>query len=500
MLRTGKFNLSDKQRTVSSRLKSEESLNTRIGREIRNRLKKHPDESGVHMIPNAHDAFTSRILLAQTAEKSLDIQYYIWKKDLTGTLMLKALLDAARRSVRIRLLLDDNGIYGLDHELTALGMHPCIEVRLFNPFFLRRAKWMGFLTNFQKLNRRMHNKSFTADNQASIVGGRNIGNEYFGAGSGLLFSDLDVLVIGNVVSSLSDDFDTYWNSSLSVPIEEVVATENKKQLNHVLHRIDNIAEAPDAAEYINIVQNSSFIRDFFAESLGMEWSKVRLVSDNPSKILNRSKPGQLLTEQIEKIIGWPRQEVTLVSPYFVPTKAGVKLFKEMVKSGVSVRILTNSLHATDVKVVHAGYEKRRRSLLKNGIKLYEMKRLADSQKSREQAGPLGSSGSSLHAKTFSVDGSRIFVGSLNFDPRSIDLNTEMGVVIESSVLAKEIRTIFDRRVLENSYEVLLQKNGHLKWIEKTEDGEIIYKREPKTGLLQFMAIRFLSKLPIEWLL
>ena len=489
-----------KQRVVTGRLTSEESFTTRIGREIRNRLHKHPDESGVYLLQEAHDAFASRILLAQTAEKTLDIQYYIWKKDLTGTLMFKALLDAADRGVRIRLLLDDNGINGLDDELSALDMNPGIEVRLFNPFYLRRAKRMGFLTNFQKLNRRMHNKSFIADNQASIVGGRNVGNEYFGTGTGQLFSDLDVLVIGQVLSDISEDFDIYWNSPLSVPVQDVVNKRDSSHLKQVINKINKIESVPGAEEYIRVIQNSNFIQDFFNANLGMEWANVRLVSDDPSKILNKNKPGQLLTEQIQRFIGKPQSDVTLVSPYFVPTKAGVKLFKRMVQNGVSVRILTNSLHATDVKVVHAGYEKRRKSLLKNGVRLFEMKRFTNIPRSRGKAGPFGSSGSSLHAKTFSVDGNRIFVGSLNFDPRSIDLNTEMGVVIESTVLAKKIQNIFDLRVLENSYEVLLQKNGRLKWVEQTEHGEIIYKREPKTGWLQFIAIRFLSRLPIEWLL
>lgn len=487
-------------RTPSERLEPDVSLNTRIGREIRDRLRKHPDESGVHLLQNAHDAFASRILLTRTAEKTLDIQYYIWKKDLTGMLMFQALLEAADRGVRIRLLLDDNGINGLDTELSALDQHPHIEVRLFNPFFLRRAKWTGFLTNFKKLNRRMHNKSFLTDNQAAIVGGRNIGNEYFGAGTGALFSDLDVLVIGRVVSEISGHFDIYWNSEFSVPIRHVVQHKNNNSLKNTLKSIRHLPPASETVEYIRLIQDSSFIQDLFSEKLKMRWSRVHLVSDDPSKILDKSKPGQLLKNQIQRIIGEPKREVTLVSPYFVPTRAGVKLFSSMVRQGVNVRILTNSLNATDVKVVHAGYEKRRKRLLKNGVKLYEMKRIVNSSRTKEQAGPFGSSGSSLHAKTFSIDGERIFVGSLNFDPRSINLNTEMGVVIENPEIAKEIQTIFDLRVLENSYEVLLKKNGGLKWVEKTKGGDIVYNREPKTGWIQLRAIRFLSRLPIEWLL
>jgi cardiolipin synthase C len=489
-----------KDRSVTGMLQSEEALNTRIGQEIRDRLNEHPNESGIHTLRQAHDAFASRSLLAQTAEKTLDIQYYIWKEDLTGTLLFKSVVDASSRGTRVRLLLDDNGISGLDESLAALNLYPNIEVRLFNPFLLRWPKWMGFITNFAKLNRRMHNKSFTADNQASIVGGRNIGDEYFGAGTGQLFDDLDVLLIGQVVQEISEDFDTYWNSPLSIPIDQIVKNTREKELKKFSYTLSEIETNPETADYIGVLRNSNFIQDLFSGKLEMVWADVRLVSDNPSKILNKSKPEQNLMQQIQKIAGEPQEELILVSPYFVPTRAGVKVFKNMAERGVNVRVLTNSLHATDVKVVHAGYEKRRIDLIKAGIQLFEMKRFSDDKKFREQAGPFGSSGTSLHAKTFSVDGRRIFVGSFNFDPRSIHLNTEMGVVIESPSLANDIRTIFDQRVPENSYEVRLDKNGKVHWIERTDKGEIIHKREPQTGFLQLIFLRFLSYLPIERLL
>lgn len=489
-----------KERSVTGMLQSEEALNTRIGQEIRDRLIDHPNESGVHPLRQAHDAFASRALLAQTAEKTLDIQYYIWKEDLTGTLMFKSIVDAANRGVRVRLLLDDNGISGLDESLAALNLYSNIEVRLFNPFSLRWPKWMGFITNFPKLNRRMHNKSFTADNQASIVGGRNIGDEYFGTGTGQLFADLDVLLIGQVVKKISEDFDTYWNSPLSIPINQIIKYAGKEASKKFSHAISEIENNPEAADYIDILRNSSFMQDLFNKKLNMVWADVRLVSDDPSKILNKSKPQQLFTQQIKEIVGEPQKEMILVSSYFVPTKAGVEVFKKMIQKGVNVRILTNSLNATDVKVVHSGYAKRRIAMLNAGIKLYEMKRFSDDRKFREQAGPFGSSGSSLHAKTFSVDGRRIFVGSFNFDPRSIHLNTEMGVVIESPSLANDIRTIFDQRVPENSYEVLLDETGKIYWVERTDEGKIVHKQEPQTGLLQLMLIRFLSLLPIERLL
>ena len=491
---------SRKERSVTGKLQYEEALNTRIGHEIRGRLIEHPDESGVYPLRHAHDAFASRVLIAQTAEKTLDIQYYIWKEDLTGTLMFKSIVDASKQGVRVRLLLDDNGISGLDESLAALNLYPNVEVRLFNPFSLRQPKWVGFITNFTRMNRRMHNKSFTADNQVSIVGGRNIGDEYFGAGTGQLFDDLDVLLIGQVVQDISEDFDTYWNSLLSVPIDQVVKNAGEKEIKKLSRTVSEIEKNPEAKDYIEILRNSNFIQDLFSGKLDLVWADVQLVSDDPSKILDISKPEQNLIQQIQKITGEPQEDLILVSPYFVPTKAGVEVFRKMVKRGVNVRILTNSLHATDVKVVHAGYEKRRIDLLKAGIKLYEMKRISEDKKFREQAGPFGSSGTSLHAKTFSVDGSRIFVGSFNFDPRSIHLNTEMGVVIESPSLAMDIRTIFDHHIPQNSYKVSLDENDNLYWIERTDKEEITHTREPQTNVLQLIFIRFLSLLPIERLL
>ncbi|REL38239.1 phospholipase D family protein [Rhodohalobacter sp. SW132] len=488
---------SRKDRTETGRLQIEEALNTRIGKEIQDRLIEHSNESGVHPLRQAHDAFASRALLAQTAEKTLDIQYYIWKKDLTGTLMFKAIVDAAKRGVRVRLLLDDNGINGLDESLIALNRYSNIDVRLFNPFSLRWPKWMGSITNFTRLNRRMHNKSFTADNQASIVGGRNIGDEYFGAGTGQLFADLDVLLIGQVVQEISEDFDTYWNNTLSIPIDQIVKNTGEKEHKKFSQTISEIENKPEATEYIGILRDSNFIRDLFSGNLDMVWADVRLVSDNPSKILDKSKPDQNLIQQIQNIVGEPQKELILVSPYFVPAKAGVEVFRNMVKRGVSIRILTNSLQATDVKVVHAGYEKRRIELLKAGIQLHEMKRFSDDMKFREQAGPFGSSGSSLHAKTFSVDGQRVFVGSFNFDQRSLHLNTEMGVVIESSRLANDIREIFEQGVPENSYEVSLNENGKIQWIEYTDEGKMIHKQEPETNLMQLIFVRFFSMMPIE---
>jgi cardiolipin synthase C len=491
---------SRKKRPVTNVLTDEEAMNTPIGREIEELLTQHTGKSGIHPLQHAHDAFASRALLTQTAEKTLDVQYYIWKDDLSGNLLFKSLKDAADRGVRVRLLLDDNGITGLDDSLYEMNLHDNIEVRLFNPFSNRWFKWTGFITNFPKLNRRMHNKSFTVDKKASIVGGRNIGDEYFGAGTGLMFADLDVLLIGPVVKDISEDFDTYWNCSLSIPVDQVVKyTDNRVPRTLPLKFKEGESDSA-AANYINLIRESNFIDQLFNGELRLEWADVKLVSDNPLKVLNRTKPRHLLTNQIREAIRQPDREVILVSPYFVPTKAGVDQFRTMAERGVDVKILTNSLDATDVKIVHAGYEKRRKELLKAGIKLFELKRITSDVEFKERTGPLGSSGSSLHAKTFSVDGLRIFVGSLNFDPRSIHLNTEMGVVFESKNLAGEIRELFDDRIPENTYQVTLDERGKLNWQERIEGNLKVYNKEPKTTLFQRNLLWCLSKLPIERLL
>lgn len=483
-------------------LHDEEAASTFIGRKLREAVRSHPGLSGVYPLRDAHDASAARATLAQTAEKTLDLQYYIWKNDLTGTLMLKTLLDAADRGVRVRLLLDDNGINGLDDFLLALHHHDNIEVRLFNPFPFRWPKRAGLLLNFGRLNRRMHNKSFTADNQLSIVGGRNVGDEYFGAGAGVLFSDLDVLLAGPVVGDISADFNSYWNHQLSVPIQQIVKGDHTTEYNYLLSRASEVEQNPDAKTFVDIIRESGFLKKILNGSLEMQWSPVKLVSDPPSKVLNKTRSKDMLALQLREALGKPQAQILLISSYFVPTKAGVKTFSKMSRDGIDIRILTNSLDATDVKIVHAGYEKRRPAMLKSGIRLFEMKRTADESATgiKEKAGPLGSSGSSLHAKTFAVDGKRLFIGSFNFDPRSIHLNTEMGVVIDSPEFVSEVQSVFESRVPKRAYEVILSNKGSLNWIEQRDGGKTIHNREPNTGPLQLFGIRLLSKLPIEWLL
>jgi putative cardiolipin synthase len=496
-------------RQSSHAIPASETRDTPLGKALAPRIDAHPGESGIHPLADAKDAFVARVVLARSAQRTLDIQYYIWRDDITGALLLNVLRDAAERGVRVRLLLDDNGNSGLDAELAALNSHPNFEVRLFNPFAVRKPKIIGFVTNFERANRRMHNKSFTADNQATIIGGRNIGDEYFGATEGVLFADLDVLAVGAVVPTVSDDFDRYWASGSSYPAELILPASDAAKLKAFAEAAAEVARQPDAAAYVQELRQSAFTRDLMQGTLAMEWAKTHMVSDDPAKGLGTASPATMLTYKVDQIVGVPKSNVELVSPYFVPTAAGVDAFASMVQSGVKVRVLTNSLHATDVAVVHAGYAKRRKDLLKAGVVLYEMRRLSTMGDEREEggnrerprgAGRFGSSGSSLHAKTFSVDGSRFFVGSFNFDPRSAHLNTELGFLIDSPKLAQQIEHIFDDTIPQSAYEVKLGEDGRLYWLEHRDGKQLRHDTEPKTNVWQRIGVKILALLPIEWLL
>ncbi|MFA7606166.1 MAG: phospholipase D family protein [Rhodocyclaceae bacterium] len=489
-----------KGRSTSAALSPTEGRSTALGRAIAPRAAAHPGKSGIYSLLDAHAAFAARALLARFAQKTLDVQYYIWRRDITGTMLLEELRVAADRGVRVRLLLDDNGTAGLDTELAALDTHPNIEIRLFNPFVVRRPKAIGFLTDFRRVNRRMHNKSFTADNQATIIGGRNVGDEYFGAGGPVLFADLDVLAMGTVVDDVSADFDRYWASESSYPVSLILPEVDAAALQQFGAAARSMAGSEAAAGYARAIRDSGFMAEFLEGELAVEWAPARMVSDDPAKGLGKAASTGLLIYQLNEILGRPAYTVELISPYFVPTAAGVEVFSKMVRAGVTLRILTNSLDATDVAAVHAGYAKRRKALLAAGVRLYELRRTAGAGERHPDAGPFGSSGSSLHAKTFAVDDARVFVGSFNFDPRSALLNTELGFVIESPDMARRIDEFFNQTVAGIAYEVRLSEAGKLYWIERRDGQEIRHDAEPETGILKRGLVRFLAILPIEGLL
>ena len=495
------------ERPQATAISPGEARNTSIARSLEPLLREHDSNlSGIYPLVEADDAFAARMLMARHAERSLDIQYYIWRADMTGVMLLEALHEAADRGVQVRLLLDDNNTAGIEPFLLAMHAHPNIEVRLFNPFVIRRVRWFNFVTEFSRVNRRMHNKSFTADGSATIIGGRNIGDKYFGASDDFLFADLDVLAVGAVVPRVSQDFDAYWNSPAAYSLQQLLASRQKDvTLGQLAAQAEHISRSAAAEEYLESLRESDLLARLLRRELRFEWAPVRMVSDAPAKVWHKHREDSLLVQQLQEIIGNPQRDVELVSPYFVPTAAGVDAFAWLVRNGVEVRVLTNSLAATDVAFVHAGYARRRKALLRAGVQLYELSHVRPSRRAtqegrRRRGRLLGSSGSSLHAKTFSVDGQYVFVGSFNFDPRSANLNTELGFVIDSPRLARTIRHAFDEEIPEQAYRLSLDGKGRLRWTVRDEGRLQVYVNEPKSSLWRRAGVRFLSWLPIEGLL
>lgn len=478
---------------------------TRLGRAVTRRVAANPGLSGIYPLSNAREAFAARILLTRAAERSLDLQYYIWHDDTTGQFLFDAVWQAAERGVRIRMLLDDATTKGLDATIATLGSHPNIQVRLFNPFPSRGFRLGDLITDFSRVNRRMHNKSFTADNQVAIVGGRNVGDEYYGADSDVGFVDLDALAVGPVVRDISGEFDLYWNSASAYPAASVIPAVARDNATRLREEWQSAGQQPDALRYAAAVRDTPLVRELLAGNLDLEWTSTQLVYDDPSKVLLPPDRTELhMLPRLEKALGRPMRELDLVSPYFVPGADGTASFRELAERGVKVRVLTNSLAATDVGPVHAGYSRYREDLLRAGVRLYELKPKPGGERAKEDAERRGigdSATAGLHAKTFSVDRGRIFVGSFNLDPRSDRLNTEMGVVIASPTLANRLSEEFDTGILRAAYEVRLTADGRsLEWIEREGDREIHYTTEPETGAMKQLWIDFLSILPIEWLL
>ena len=480
-----------------------DTADTRLGRSGASLTSAHPDLSGIHKLPNPHDAFAARVLLADAAQRSIDAQYFIWNGDQVGYLMWEALWKAAERGVRVRLLLDDANTAGNDATIAALDAHPNIEVRLYNPFVQRKSRTLAYLTDFGRLNRRMHNKSFTADNQMAVVGGRNIANEYFGAGEGIGFADIDVVAVGPDVQDISREVDIYWNSASAYPAAGFVEPAGPDAAGQLLARFAKTRGDPLSRAYLDAVQKATLMDDLRNRSLRIEWTNATVLHDDPAKTLDReARNDVLLLPLLIKSLGRPQKSLDIVSPYFVPGDEGTAGLSDLARRGVRVRILTNSLAASDEAVVHAGYMKRRLDLLKAGVELWELKPTA-TQESLRVKGRFGAAKvAGLHAKTYAVDTRRIFIGSFNFDQRSARLNTEMGIVVESEEFAADLARVFDDDLRQLAYKVQLTADGTaLQWIEyRSPDQEVRHDVDPETSATKRAGVGMLAILPIEWLL
>ena len=488
-----------------------DTAGTSFGRTLPARVATLNAPTGIHLLQHGPDAFLARLALVRAAERSIDAQYYIWQNDTTGRLLISAVLRAADRGVRVRLLIDDFGSAANDRDLLMLDQHANIEVRLFNPVANRSRRTLSMAGDFARVNRRMHNKSLTADNQLTIVGGRNIGDEYFEAGQGLFYRDLDALAIGAVVGDVSARFDRYWNSAVVWGITDLATA--RPAAGEISRRLDALREferQQQGQAYEEAMRTSALAQQVRAGSVSYIGAEVRVLADDPAKIEqpdgDRSK---LLMPQLLPEFDHATEQVTLISPYFVPGEAGLALLRRLRDRGVRVRVLTNSLASTDVLPVFATYQKYRHEMLAAGIELYEINpaTIQDSLPGRTgaAAGDLAHGSSrahaALHGKVLVFDCRSFFVGSMNLDPRSAFTNTEIGFVVNAPAMAADVCRGIDEMLAKDAYRLELRpvkgSRPRIEFVGVEGGRETRHLSDPRSTGWQRFKTFVLSLLPIQ---
>lgn len=488
----------DQPKEESFALPPAETASTHLGRQIVPEVKGHSDgESGFVPFHDGIDALAIRLLLAERAEKTIDAQYYLLKRGVTGSAFVHSLLDAADRGVRVRLLLDDMFTGGYDAGMAGLNTHPNIEIRIFNPFANRSARFAGGLWDFSRINRRMHNKSFTVDGQMTLIGGRNIADEYFGAREDATFGDLDVLGIGPVVQDISATFDEYWNHERAAPVDAFakMPDDPAAELVRLRATLDTAREDIKETKYAAAVGErvESYIDSDSDEFI---WAPYVVAVDSPDKnIKSKANTADSITTPLIESLSSSKKEILIVSPYFVPMKTGVESLVAIQENGVQVTILTNSLAANNQATVHGGYAPSRKPLLKAGVKIYEVR--PDAHISGSELLAASGAKATLHTKAFVVDREQSFIGSFNFDPRSANINTELGTIIHSPEISNDIVDGFDSKKAAETFEVFLNEKGKLRWRAMNNGEEVIYKKEPQTTWGQRFMAGFYRIMPIR---
>ena len=485
---------------------------TNLGQQLEPSAREHPGMSGFRLIPSGTGCFHARVEMAARAERTLDVQYFAIQSDDTGQLVIAALLDAADRGVRVRILLDDSNAVGRDAEIGALAAHPNIELRVFNPFtyrgpleFLRSAE---FALNEARLTYRMHNKLLVVDNELALIGGRNIGDAYFAASTAMEFGDYDLLVAGPLVRNLSGSFDAFWNSKLSVPLQNLVVFKpTPARLDAYRESLRRHRDAMAGSTYTRPASDGGPIASMFSGKHPLLWAHAEAIYDSPekAKVESGEKAGRLLRERVERAAGAVRSELLIVSPYLVPGEDGMRLLTGLCSRKVRVRVLTNSLQSTDAPITFAGYDRYRVPMLEAGIELYEV-RPELGEPRMPGGGSLKSSSSTpfaLHAKVFVFDRRQVFVGSMNFDERSSHLNTELGVLVDSPELAQEVAERFEAAAQPaNSYALGLGPTGPLGqptliWRTEENGAAVVQDTEPQVDPWRKFKVEMLSLLPID---
>jgi len=462
----------------------------------------HPGLSGFVALADGIDALGARLLLIDRAERTIDAQYYFILNDPTGHLFISRLLDAADRGVRVRLLVDDIATQGLDAGMSELDSHPNFEIRIFNPFSRRLGRVLHALMNFRRANRRMHNKSLTIDGAATVVGGRNIGAEYFAAREDVNFSDLDLLGLGPVARDVEAAFEAYWNDELAVPVAKLVrpVRDAAPRLALLRARGDAALEDLESSEY-GAALRSTLLERLQSTEGGVAWAPAYVVWDEPAKVRADDAYHESDTStafSLRYAMDSAETELLVVSPYFVPLERGVERLAAVSERGVRTVVLTNSLAATDVAAVHGGYAPFRIPLLRRGVELYEARH--DAQLSGTIRAGTAFSRSSLHAKAFVVDRRLLFVGSFNWDPRSIAINTEMGILVDSAPLARRVADLLVELLPTEAWRVSEPEPGRLRWRRIEAGRELVAEREPGAGFWRRLLAAILRWVPIRELL
>ncbi len=462
------------------------AMESPVGERFQEWFKREDGKSGFQRLGTGTEALGARLALIDAARSSIDMQYFLIKPDMAGSLFAEHLLQAADRGVRIRFLLDDIFTTASDEQLAILDVHPNIEVRLFNPLNRGFNRWSSFFLHQGRYNRRMHNKSFTVDNVVTIVGGRNIADEYYDIPEEMGFVDFDMIGVGPVAADVSASFDDFWNSDLSYPLEVFLSPEE-------MEAVPEFKPMEEARFYYSRAVDSPILAELKASDEALIPGQARVISDPPEKLQNRKDAGlDLLKTQLKEALEGAEHEIQIITPYFVPGKKGVEFLTGLRERGIRVSVLTNSLASNNHAHVHGGYAHRREPLLKAGVRLYEVK---------YDSGPINDAGENLgltlHVKMFLIDRKTIFFGSLNYDPRSLVLNSEMGVLLDSPRLAEAILATVEQAIPKYTYSVTLDEDEDLVWTYRGTDPPLVLDSEPDSSWWRRFQAYLARILPVE---